>query len=88
MKSGMTWPVRIKQNALKELSRIAKTDRRRIVSAIDDLPAIPYRGSVLKGDLTGLRRIRVGSYRVVYEVRETELNVLVVALGHRGSVYR
>ena len=84
----MTWSVRIKQTALKELSKIAKADRRRIVRAIDDLPTNPFRGSALKGDLTGLRRIRVGSCRVIYEVREAVLIVLVVAVGHRRNTYR
>jgi mRNA interferase RelE/StbE len=35
-----------------------------------------------------LRRIRVGPYRVIYEVREGELAVLVVRVGHRREVYR
>ena len=84
----MTWSARIRQTALKELSKIAKADRRRTVRAINDLPANPYRGSALKGDLTGLRRIRVGSCRVIYEVREAVLIVLVVAVGHRRNTYR
>jgi mRNA interferase RelE/StbE len=84
----MNWSVKIKQSALKELSRISKPDRLRIVVGIDQLALNPYRGSALKGDLTGLRRIRVGSYRVIYEIRETQLIVLVVTVGHRREVYR
>ena len=84
----MSWSVKIKQSALKELSRISKPDRLRIVVGIDQLALNPYRGTALKGDLTGLRRIRVGSYRVIYEVRETQLIVLVVTVGHRREVYR
>jgi len=84
----MQWSVKIKQSALKELSRITKSDRLRIVAAIDDLGLNPYRGSALKGDLKGLRRIRIGSYRVIYEIREAELIVLVVAAGHRRNIYR
>ena len=84
----MRWSVKIKQSALKELSGITKSDRLRIVAAIDDLGLNPYRGSALKGDLKGLRRIRIGSYRVIYEIREAELIVLVVAAGHRPNIYR
>ncbi len=84
----MQWSVKIKQSALKELSGITKSDRLRIIAAIDDLGLNPYRGSALKGDLTGLRRIRIGSYRVIYEIREAELIVLVVAAGHRRNIYR
>ena len=46
-------------------------------------PALPLAGSALKGDLRGLRRVRVGNYRVVYEVLNDALVVLVVRVGHR-----
>jgi mRNA interferase RelE/StbE len=39
-------------------------------------------------DAEGLWRIRVGDYRIVYQVREQLLQVLVVLVGHRGDVYR
>ncbi|WP_018953379.1 type II toxin-antitoxin system RelE family toxin [Thioalkalivibrio sulfidiphilus] len=84
----MGFSIRIKQSAAKALAGIAKKDRLRLVSAIDELAENPYRGSALKGDLTGLRRIRVGNYRVVYEIREGELIVLVVRIAHRREVYR
>jgi mRNA interferase RelE/StbE len=45
-------------------------------------------GTVLKGELDGLRRLRVGVNRIVFEVRNRELVVLVVRVGHRSSVYR
>ena len=84
----MSWSVQIKQSARKGLARITRTDRLRIIDAIDALANSPYRGSALKGDLTGLRRIRVGSYRVVYEVQEKRLVILVVAVGRRRGVDR
>ena len=84
----MNWSVRIKRSALKDLSRISKSERLRLVAAIDGLAQNPYRGSALKGELTGLRRIRVGSYRVIYEIRENEFIILVVSAGHRRDIYR
>ena len=48
----------------------------------------PLAGSPLKGDLRGLRRVRVGDYRVVYEVLDGELVVLVVLVAHRREAYR
>ena len=83
----MNWSVRIKRSALKDLSRITKSERLRLVAAIDELAQNPYRGSALKGELTGLRRIRIGSYRVIYEIRENDVVVLVVSAGHRRDVY-
>ena len=67
---------------------MARTDRARIVAAIDRLAETPHLGAVLKGDLRGLRRLRVGDCRVVYEVRDNELVVLVVRVAHRRDAYR
>lgn len=84
----MSWSLRIKNSARKELRRIHRVDRLRLVAAIDGLAENPYRGGALKGDLTGLRRIRVGSYRILYEIRDAELVVLVVRVAHRREAYR
>ena len=79
----MSFSIRIKESAAKELRRVAKADRARIVAAIDRLAETPHLGTSLKGDLRGLRRIRVGDYRILYEVRDKELVVLVVRVAHR-----
>ena len=84
----MPFSVRIKASAAKELAAIDATNRQRLVAAIDALAMDPLRGQALKGGLTGLRRIRVGDFRVVYEVRQTEVVVLVVCVGHRREVCR
>ena len=88
MTSGAKYSVQIKGSAAKELSRLPQYARQRIALAIDALAEQPLQGSALKGDLRGLRRIRVGDYGVVYEVRDEALVVLVVRVAHRGAVYR
>jgi mRNA interferase RelE/StbE len=70
------------------LARIEKADRLRIVAAIDRLRENPYAGSVVKGELSGLRRLRVGHHRIVYEVIESRVTILVVRIAHRREVYR
>lgn len=84
----MAYSVRIKRSAVKSLGRIPKHDRARIVDAIDGLAEHPHTGTALKGGLRGLRRIRVGGYRVVYEVQDDALVVLAVRVAPRGTVYR
>ena len=84
----MSYSIRIKQSAAKELKRIARPDRTRIVTAIDRLTETPHLGAPLKGDLRGLRRLRVGDYRVVYEIQDDALVVLVVRVARRQNVYR
>ena len=84
----MIFSIRIKESVAEELRRVAKPDRTRIVAAIDRLAETPHLGAALKGDLRGLRRLRVGDYRVVYEVRDEELVVLVIRVAHRRDAYR
>ena len=84
----MSFSIRIRESAAKELRRVSKPDRARIVAAIDRLTETPHLGAALKGGLRGLRRLRVGDYRVVYEVRDDELIVLVVRVAHRRDAYR
>ena len=78
---------RIKGSAVKELERIPKREWLRIIAAIDLLGEQPLAGAPLKGALRGLRRHRVGNYRIVCELLEAELVVLVVRAAHRNSAY-
>lgn len=84
----MIYSVRIKASAVKALKKIALKDRERVISAIDALAINPAAGGVLKGEFAGLRRLRVGDYRIVYEVNDGELLVLVIRIRHRLGVYR
>ena len=84
----MSFSIRIKESAARELARVDRLDRTRIVRAIDRLAETPYLGAALKGDLRGLRRLRVGDWCVLYEVRDDELVVLVVRVAHRREAYR
>lgn len=84
----MTYSVSIKRSAAKSLEKIPGPERLRIMEAIDALKEHPGAGSVLKGEFSGLRRIRVGMYRVVYEVQDNRLVILVVRINHRRDVYR
>ena len=84
----MPYSIRIKESAAKELARLPRQERLRIISAIDSLSENPLAGSVLKGGLRGLRRLRIGNYRVLYEVLDDQLVVLVARVAHRREAYR
>ena len=84
----MTYSLRIKASAVRDLERIDKSVKGRLIAAIDRLIDNPHRGQQLKGELTGLRRIRVGDYRIVYEIDTGELVILMIWVGHRRAVYR
>ena len=82
------YSIKIKRSAARELQRVPLSDRTRVSQAIDRLAESPMSGSPLKGGLKGIRRVRVGDYRVLYEVQETALVVLVVRVAHRRDAYR
>jgi mRNA interferase RelE/StbE len=84
----MRCSLRIKRSAAKALAALPRPDRLRVVAAIDKLCETPAAGSALKGEFEGLRRLRVGRYRIVYEWQQQQLVVLVVRIGHRKDVYR
>jgi len=82
--------VLIKPSARKELLAIpTKKDRQRRVRRIELFGEDPRPAGCQKLAGGGDRyRVRQGQYRIVYEIRNAELVVLVVKLGHRRDVYR
>jgi mRNA interferase RelE/StbE len=79
---------RIKRAAAKALVAIPKAQRLQLVDAIDRLQHNYAKGCALKGEFEGLKFLRFGFYRIVYESRQSELMMLVVRIGHRCEVYR
>lgn len=83
-----TWTIKIKRKALKALSKIHPVHRERINEAIDALADEPCPPGVkkLKGtDCTW--RIRIGDYRVLYDLFENDLVIVVVRVAHRKDAY-
>ncbi len=78
----------IKPSAAKELEGLPLMDRRRVVARIQGLSAQPRPPGCEK--LTGhdLFRVRQGKYRIVYEVQDHDLAVIIFKIGHRRDVYR
>jgi mRNA interferase RelE/StbE len=76
---------------LKELKKLGRPAQREIIAYLDERiagPADPRRfGKGLKADLSGLWRYRVGDYRILCQIKDDELLVLVVAVGHRKDIY-
>ena len=59
-----------------------------IFEAIDRLADNPAAGIRLKGEFEGLWRVREGDYRIIYELRQQEVTVLVLRVAHRKEAYR
>ena len=87
--SDITYKVQIEDRAEKALKSLEKKNRERARNAIDQLAENPRpnNSKPLKG-FSGIWRLRIGDYRIIYEIRDAELIVLVVEIGHRREVYR
>lgn len=85
----MIYTVEFKRSASKELRRLPKDIQRRIAKAIDGLAENPRPHGYIQMETDDvLYRIRVSNYRIIYEIIDNQLIILVIRIGHRGEVYR
>ena len=78
----------IKPSAGKEIEALPKQDRRRIVAKITALSQDPRPPGCEKLSGHDRYRLRQGNYRILYEIQDSDLVVVVVKVGHRRDVYR
>jgi mRNA interferase RelE/StbE len=85
------YSVEILPSAKRELAKLAPPTRRRVARTVDRLAREPkpHGARLLSG--SGDRpiwRVRVGTYRILYEIRDHRMVVLVIRVAHRRDVYR
>ena len=87
----MAWIVEYTDFATSKLESIDKTMADRIKKYLDEKIATdlnPRRlGKSLHGNLSGYWRYRVGDYRIICEIHDEEVIVLVIDVGHRSRIY-
>ena len=84
----MTYQVRLAPAAVRQLRKLDAPGRRRVQAAIDLLaeePCPPGARQLVGG--AGEWRVRTGDFRIVYDIPDRELLVLVVKVGHQKDVY-
>ena len=84
----MTYAVEVAPAAVRQLRKLDPRARRRVQAAIEllaDDPRPPKARKLVGG--AGEWRVRTGDFRIVYEIKDQELLVLVVKVGHRRDVY-
>lgn len=88
----MAWSIDYSDTAKTQLRKLDKPSARRILDFMDERVANRNdprsTGKALTGPLGGLWRYRVGDYRVICEIQDGALRILVVQLGNRRDVYR
>ena len=87
----MRWTYSFDERALKELKKLGRQAQREILMYLDERIATeedPRRfGKALRGELAGLWRYRAGDYRMICSLKEGQMLVLVLRVGHRRDVY-
>jgi mRNA interferase RelE/StbE len=80
--------ISFKRSVAKDLRKIEKNDVKRILARIDELAIDPRGSGCTKLSAQERYRARIGLYRIVYEIQDEHLLVLVVKIGHRSNVYK
>jgi mRNA interferase RelE/StbE len=88
----LAWNVELIDTAKRELAKLDRKWQTAILDYLEDeiapLNDPRTRGKPLVGDRKGLWRYRVGDYRILCELCDNELIVLVITIGHRRQIYR
>ncbi len=88
----MAWKIDYTETARNRLRKLDKQTARRIVDYMDERIALLENprsaGKALTGPMGGLWRYRVGDFRVVCELQDDVMRVLVIEIGNRREVYR
>lgn len=86
----MAYRIEVSNRAKKSLRKL---DRKIVERVFDELEFVSTldnprsRGKALEGDLKGLWRYRVGDYRIICDIEDGVMVVLVVEVGHRSRIY-
>ena len=83
-----SYRVVFKQSVAKDLRAIPKKDVRRILRRIEAIAEDPRGDGCIKLSAQERYRCRQGDYRIVYEIRDMEVTVIIVKVAHRSTVYR
>jgi mRNA interferase RelE/StbE len=86
------WRVEISRAAEKQITRLNRNTQRLILRFLRERVAVaenPRRwGKPLHGEKRDLWRYRVGDYRLICDIQDEKITVLVLVIGHRKDVYR
>ena len=84
----MKFQVILPKSVQKELDRLPDEITNRILARLSALETIPRPADVKKLKGRDAWRIRVGDYRVIYEINDRVSQIIVITVGHRREVYR
>lgn len=87
----MAWQISINEKLEKKLKHFDKTALKMIFSALKEIEKLENprsKGKALQGNLKKYWRYRVGDYRIICDIQDKEIIILVVDIGHRKDIYK
>ncbi len=84
-----TYQIEWKKSALRELKQLDRKSIPRVISAVESLSTGPFPSGVRKlqgSDNT--YRVRIGQYRIVYEIFQGKIVIVIIRVRHRKDAYR
>jgi mRNA interferase RelE/StbE len=85
----LKYKIEVKRSAAKALKKIPKPDQKRISKAIDNLAEnLPNPETTKMKGNNPFHKIRVGDYRIVYEIQDDILLIFIFKIGRRKDIYR
>jgi mRNA interferase RelE/StbE len=85
----LSYTIKFKKSAAKALSKIPRSAQRRIADKINSMEEnLPSPETTKMEGNNSFHRVRVGDYRIIYEIQNDTLVILIVKIGNRKDVYR
>lgn len=83
-----TYKTSLSASARKDLDQLDHSLQIRIIKKLKALEANPRSQGAIKLSGSSSWRVRVGDYRIIYEIQDSQLIVSVIKIGHRREIYR
>lgn len=80
--------IKYTKEAKKKIEKLDPSIKHIIKKAIESLRSNPYRGKPLSYELAGLYSFRTSEYRIIYRIKEKQLLIIVISIGHRREIYK
>ena len=83
----MVYEIIFHHKAQKTFNKLDKSIKFKISKGVNKLKQNPFLGKPLVGNLSGLWRLRIEKYRIIYQIKRDELIIFVLDIGHRKNIY-
>jgi mRNA interferase RelE/StbE len=85
----LVYKILIDDKVIKDLKKIPLKSQKKILETIKTkLVKNPFSGKKLLGDLSKYYKYRVGDYRIIYEILQQEITIVIIKIKHRKDVYK